>query len=592
MKPIKILVFAAIASIFSCTVVVAATTQMSAFMKKTYHVTNSAFAVGQSSTMEKLFREDSYKGKLADKILISLAANEFEGSQIVIIPLGKDLKNVKVDVSDLVRIGGGESIRSKDILISPVGYVETTQPRYQVDRIGWWPDPLLPNKPFDVKTKHIQPVWITVHAVPGTKAGDYKGYVTVSAAGNIPVRIPICVKVWTFEIPREHHLRTMFNFSEGVVEGYYGTLLSSDQRRVWYKWIIDHRISPVALYPQNELYTSRRHYGDYWPPDMVPMKEQLLPRGDDIKYACDLGADSYNVGTHFQGPYIWSPGYVSELTTHLKELQERAVKEGWTDKAILYSFDEPPATDEWGERIQTRLADLRRAAPNFKTLVAFNTGTDGLKVFDKYAGDMVDIWCPISGQISDDPAFHEALKATGKEIWWYICCAPGPPYPTVALIESRGIESRLLPWMNWKYDVKGLLYHNLNWWVCNIKTYAKPWPESPWLTQQLVPQDNLPGWNGDGYLMYPGPNVTPLSSIRLENLRDGIEDYEYFYMLKKLVDSAKKRGIQDTKIEYAQKLLVMDESIAVNHRQHTIDPAVILKRRSNIAEAIEQLKSL
>ena len=146
--------------------------------------------------------------------------------------------------------------------------------------------------------------------------------------------------------------------------------------------------------------------------------------------------------------------------------------------------------------------------------------------------------------------------------------------------------------MNWKYDVKGLLYHNLNWWVRNIKTYAKPWPKSPWLTQQLVPQDNLPGWNGDGYLMYPGPNVTPLSSIRLENLRDGIEDYEYFYMLKQLVESAKKRGILDTKIESAEKLLVMDESIAINHRQHTIDPTVILKRRSDIAEAIEQLKSL
>ena len=31
--------------------------------------------------------------------------------------------------------------------------------------------------------------------------------------------------------------------------------------------------------------------------------------------------------------------------------------------------------------------------------------------------------------------------------------------------------------------------------------------------------------NGDGFLIYPGPHG-PLSSIRLENIRDGIEDFE------------------------------------------------------------------
>lgn len=36
------------------------------------------------------------------------------------------------------------------------------------------------------------------------------------------------------------------------------------------------------------------------------------------------------------------------------------------------------------------------------------------------------------------------------------------------------------------------------------------------------------GSNGDGSWMFPGPEGAPLSSIRLENLRDGMEDYEMF----------------------------------------------------------------
>jgi len=35
---------------------------------------------------------------------------------------------------------------------------------------------------------------------------------------------------------------------------------------------------------------------------------------------------------------------------------------------------------------------------------------------------------------------------------------------------------------------------------------------------------------GDGVLLYPGPNG-PIGSIRLANIRDGLEDYEYLWLL-------------------------------------------------------------
>ena len=69
-----------------------------------------------------------------------------------------------------------------------------------------------------------------------------------------------------------------------------------------------------------------------------------------------------------------------------------------------------------------------------------------------------------------------------------------------------------------------------------------------------VPQGTKQYWgNGDGRFLYPpeaaaapglsGPDpviAPPVSSIRWEMLREGIEDYEYLCLLRELL--AKKRG--------------------------------------------------
>ena len=48
--------------------------------------------------------------------------------------------------------------------------------------------------------------------------------------------------------------------------------------------------------------------------------------------------------------------------------------------------------------------------------------------------------------------------------------------------------------------------------------------------------------NGDGFLLYPGKPIGhagPVSSIRLEQAREGVEDYEYLYLLRSLAARAK-----------------------------------------------------
>ena len=80
--------------------------------------------------------------------------------------------------------------------------------------------------------------------------------------------------------------------------------------------------------------------------------------------------------------------------------------------------------------------------------------------------------------------------------------------------------------------------------------------------------------HGDGVLVYPGIDG-PIGSIRLANIRDGLEDYEYLWLLgEKTGDmEAVRRGCQD-----------VTDSLT----QFTRDPEMLRQRRESIAGMIER----
>ena len=99
--------------------------------------------------------------------------------------------------------------------------------------------------------------------------------------------------------------------------------------------------------------------------------------------------------------------------------------------------------------------------------------------------------------------------------------------------------------------------------------------------------------NGDGRFLYPpracfgadGVACTsrsvlkdPNGTIRLEILRDGIEDYEYFTILSKL--------------DPANGLLKVPEVVSVSLTEFTVDSKPIKAHRRKLAKEIERLKGL
>jgi hypothetical protein len=92
--------------------------------------------------------------------------------------------------------------------------------------------------------------------------------------------------------------------------------------------------------------------------------------------------------------------------------------------------------------------------------------------------------------------------------------------------------------------------------------------------------------NGEGSLLYPGSRARrytgqndvagPVSSIRFELLREGIEDYEYLWMLKSLgdgafADEAARRMVVDVSAfsRNPEELFALREEMAKRIERHT-----------------------
>jgi len=153
------------------------------------------------------------------------------------------------------------------------------------------------------------------------------------------------------------------------------------------------------------------------------------------------------------------------------------------------------------------------------------------------------------------------------------------------MIEFPATDHRLMFWECFKYGAEGFLYWGTTHWDLNCQGDQR-WPQKPWITY-----NRQPGHNGCGYLIYPGPDGTPLSSIRLELVRDGIEDYEYLYLLRQVLKAAGDKAPEDLRQRATAELNVTPD-VLTDHKVFTDEPRNLLNARNRIAELIEQLTPL
>ncbi|MHC4674465.1 MAG: carbohydrate-binding family 9-like protein [Planctomycetota bacterium] len=523
------------------------------------HFPKAEFGVGLESPMQKvMIRDFPFKGGFDKKYNLSLAQNEHEALQVVIIPFHKDLQDVVVSVTPPKGRFKANRLKTIDTEVSLVGHVEVADDTpYEVEYNGWWPDPLLnfQNKCNVQVGEHVA-FWIDVSTQSDTLAGQYDGLINVVAAGCKPISIQLSVNVWNFELPNGTHLRNAFTYHESGVSSFYGNRWNEELAYLYYDLILDHRLNIDNLYRKDS------------------------PNIEVLKYGAAHGMSAFNVGSVFRhNPNGQEKKVLDQYVSKLKQAD-------LFDSAYVYGYDEVKE-DKFPE-IHEVFNRIHEQFPGLKTMT---TAVDHSFGKDTGLREAVDIWVPLTSWYDLDNA--RQLRLEGRDMWWYICVVPVHPYANW-FIEYPAIESRLLTGaMSYKYQTGGFLYYMINLWTGNHKPITSG-PYTNWDPGSFVSKKKGYTANGDGSLLCPGRNG-PLSTIRLENIRDGLEDYEYLYLLAELVQ--KIGNLPETVpirsyLERANKLLNVSESVVYTLTEYTRDPHVLYEFRTKTAGLIIEGKSI
>ncbi len=515
------------------------------------------YAAWVTSSMERpLVTALPAEGAAAPSAKVALARAEDESFQVLLRAApGKALTDCRVNIRDLAG-KGGRKLAKANVAWEQVGYVMVEHlydhPAVKDATPGWWPDPLLPVSKFDVPPSFTQSLWFTVTAPPGTPAGEYEGQITITP-GNAPqLVVPLKVTVYDFDVPVQPHIKTAFALMDGFLEKIYGKL-TPELRLAYGDYLLRHRLNPDDI--------SRTD-----PPAL-----------DDLAHYDTRGLNAFNVLNLVEqrGKSIWvcwspletyTPSFRAALIERLDPYVTELKRLGLADKAYVYTFDERgpeyyPVMKEYFGMIHERYG--------LPTLTTSQVPLD-----PKIMKDLnVDWMCPLTPNY--DMAKADECRKAGLQVWAYVCCGPGYPF-TNWLAWNPLVEARIIWWQAFQKKMDGMLYWGVNIWDrANNDYIIDPERDGPRLKWSIT----TPGWDtliGDGDLLYPG-RTGPLGCIRLENIRDGIDDYEYLWMLGQL------GGSMDKAIEACPPVTNAMASF-------TRDPAVVYAQRDKIARRIEALR--
>ncbi|MEA3403024.1 MAG: DUF4091 domain-containing protein [Armatimonadota bacterium] len=531
-----------------------------------------AFAVGVQHPTVKVFREAGlFEGDFADEATVRLARNEHEAVQVAVIALGRDLEGVTWEVRGLDGVG-------LEVSVAPVGYVRENQPAYASVRRAtvWWPDPILDYlmEIDEVPRGEVRPLWVDVHAGAEARPGLHQGELIVRAAGA-ERRMRLRVEVFDFALPVQQHLKTIWGMSEGNFGKLYQGRYDDDFAWQYFDMFLEHRISPANLYrtmPTGEEGEDSIYH---------------LASAEALRRLKQRGSGWWNIGyvlapRHALSREPWEgmeyEEYLQDYVQMLRPEVERVREAEWPeDRVGLYFLDETSDFEALG-----RAAEVMKGA--FPEIPLMTTGYDrsyGLE--DTPVSRHLDIWVPLTPRYHEDREKIVQGRELGKQVWWYICVGPRNPTALNWFVEFPAIRARLLMGAaSRRYRVDGFLYYRVAGWASN----DAPITGGPITDWNPVYRDSLP--DGDGQIICAGPDG-PLSTVRFENIRDGIEDYEYWWLLDELVANAE--GVSGELLDEARAHQEVPDGLLTSVHEYSEDPEVLARTRLDLARTIEHLRA-
>jgi len=516
----------------------------------------------------KVFQDDPPPAE-APPARITAARNEQEPLQLA-VRSDETIGEVRVEVVPPTNCRGA---RLTDIRVGVVGYVPIdhatgyfrseaaawrrkypTDPGQSDGWAGRWPDPLLPRSTFALQPNTTQPIWITVSVPDWAPPGDYQGTVRFLTGAAVVKEMPLTVHVWDFQLPDECHLPAIYDVRLGGLWDTPNGTIEQENQAVR-EFMSAYRMCSDTIFPE-PLFTydhgevtadfaafdaaAERYFGELgFPHAYTPWF--LYAFGWGMPPAAIFGEAPY------EGEYPYPDADRSQLRPAYKQAYQAALHaywehmkaRGWADKVALYLSDEPFASDPRIIAQMKALCDMiHDVDPSIPIFVSTWSYVPEWK-------DCIDVW-GIGHYGIVSPEQMERIRADGDRLRYttdgQMCT--DTPYCAV---------ERLLPHYCFHYDVEAYEFWGFTW--LTYDPYDFGWHAYIHQTDQPGNSYYIRYPNGDGFLAYPGGPIGhsgPVSSIRLEQAREGMEDYEYLVLARGLL--ARERAADRDAVAYASDL--------------------------------------
>ncbi len=494
----------------------------------------------------------------------------------------EELNDLFIEVSDLTS-NNGELISREQIELFLEHYVLLYGKSSMVGDTGYWPDALAPiEEPFGMDAEFSvvsnRPIWLDVKIPSDTPGGLYSGDITITHQGEKLETLNVELEVYDFTLPEETSLITYINTSRGRLANFYGVAPSSEKAekltKTYYQSLYDNRMEPW--------------FHDMLQPDITVNGSEVSVDFDEQEYQYYLEElstkrvllEAYpsELESHIENEEF-SEEFNEMITSYLSKIVLYFEENGWKDRLVFNSpVDEPNteeeyiATREWANLVQEATGNV----PFLSTESPVNTNPE---------------WGTLRGYVQNFSVHGNALNSPevkkvineeqqkGGEITWYISCDQTYPQPNY-FIDAPALDPVMVPWITARYNMNGILY----WATVHWSDTPNPWRDAVSFNSGFLCSDGYV-LNGEGYMFYPGnyteeftgqPDVNgPVSSMRFELLREGIEDYVYLSMLEDL-------GAHDFADQKVEELVVDVSSFSRNLE-------TLYLTRKEMARRIEEL---
>lgn len=473
------------------------------------------------------------------------AAGEWVAFEYLLRPERGHNPSIQLAVDDFS--GGGSTIpgssvrmyRHESVKLSrlPAWYLRSQSGR----RGNEFPDVLIPlgagGESIALESNKTTPIWVEFQIPPAAAAGRYASNIHVREAGGGSLKTAISLRVRGFALPTGAALpaptrvsiRSMILGDDPSAGGadLLGLLRDESRRAAVVKafaMLQAHGLSPFTdeLLPAYTEATDGSVVIDWSAYDAFcgPLIDGSAYSDRRPAYIWPLPATSqYPDPSRYEGAD--STHYAAVVRDYLAKAKAHFESKGWGAQAVVM-FDPPTAglpQKGDGARVK-RLGKLTHVADKSLRFVSSaipqSMGPFGWHDYPhEDLSDCVDIWCP-PARFQHPPTLAEQ-RARGKKTW---LLPDRPPFSGSIAIEAPWTHPRSVPWQAFLHEHHALYLPG-----------STRWPEHPKGGSISRPDDPDAIW-----LLYHGPpfgQSEPVPSVRLKQLRLGLQDYCY---LKALAD--------------------------------------------------------